>query len=252
MIKKYSIAIVFLILTIALFWQFFFKGLYPFPGNLLLGWHEPWRSEYFINGKITIPNKPVVDDAFKHIYPLRILSIDIFKKFELPLWNPYNGAGMPLLAGINNGVLDPFNILFLLFPYPLAWSIYVILQPLLAGVCMYLYCRKISLSPIAALFASITFMLSGFVTVKAIFSIYGAAIATLPLLLYLVESYLHNGITKRTYLIPIFLFAMIVSALPQISLYIIVLTYLYFLFRISQSKNTFKKKVKQVSREITL
>lgn len=234
MIKKYSIAIIFLILTITLFWQFFFKGLYPFPGNLLLGLHEPWRSEYFIDGRITISNKPVVDDAFKHIYPLRILSIDIFKKFELPLWNPYNGAGMPLLAGGNNGVLDPFNILFLFLPYPLAWSIYIILQPLLAGFCMYLYCRKISLSPIAALFASIAFMLSGFVTVKAIFSIYGLAIATLPLILYLVESYVQNGITKRTYLIPILIFTMIVTSLPQISLYIIVLTYLYFLFRIIQ------------------
>jgi len=245
MIKKYSIGIVFLILTVALFWQFFFKGLYPFPGNLLLSWHEPWRSEYFIDGRITIPNKPVVDDAFKHIYPLRTLGIDIFKKFEIPLWNPYNGAGMPLLAGGNNGVLDPFNILFLFLPYPFAWSIYVILQPLLAGICMYLYCKKISLSPIAALFASIAFMLSGFVTVKAIFSIYGLAIAALPLLLYLVESYLQNGITKRIYLIPIFLFAMIVSALPQISLYIIVLTYSYFLFRILQSKNILSKKLKQ-------
>ena len=246
MIKKYSIILVFLLVTIALFWQFFFKGLYPFPGNLLLGMHEPWRSEYFIDGRITLPNKPVVDDAFKHIYPLRTLSIDIFKKFELPLWNPFNGAGMPLLAGGNNGVLDPFNVLFLFLPYPFAWSIYVILQPLLSGICIYLYCRKISLRPIASLFASITFMLSGFVTVKAIFTIYGLAVATLPLLLYLVESYLQNGITKRTYLIPIFLFTMIVSALPQISLYIIVLTYLYFLFRTIQIKNTFKKKVKQV------
>lgn len=245
MIKKYSITIVFLLLTIALFWQFFFKGLYPFPGNLLLSWHEPWRSEYFIDGRITIPNKPVVDDAFKHIYPLRTLSIDIFKKFEAPLWNPYNGAGMPLLAGINNGVLDPFNILFLFFPYPLAWSIYVILQPLLAGVCMYIYSKKISLSPIAALFASIAFMLSGFVTVKAIFSIYGLAIATLPLLLFLVESYLQNGITKRIYLIPILIFTMIVSALPQISLYIIVLTYLYLLFRIIQTKIILTKKLQQ-------
>ena len=245
MIKKYSIAIIFLILTIALFWQFFLKGLYPFPGNLLLGWHEPWRSEYFINGKIIIPNKPVVDDAFKHIYPLRTLSIDIFKRFEPPLWNPYNGAGMPLLAGINNGVLDPFNILFLLFSYPFAWSVYVVLQPMLAGICMYLYCKKISMNKIAALFASIAFMLSGFVTVKVIFSIYGLAIATLPLLLFLVESYLQNGATKRTYLIPIILFAMIVSALPQVSLYIIVLAYLYFLFRIIQTKNLINKKLKQ-------
>ena len=55
--------IAFSILTIALFWQFFFRGLYPFPGNLLLSWHEPWKSEYFIDGRITLLNKPVVDDA---------------------------------------------------------------------------------------------------------------------------------------------------------------------------------------------
>jgi len=245
MIKKYSILLVFLLVTIALFWPFFLKGLHPFPGNLLLGWHEPWRSDYFIDGKIILPNKPVVDDAFKHIYPLRILSIDMFKKFEFPLWNPYNGAGMPLLAGINNGNLDPFDILFFFMPYPLAWSTYVMLQPLLAGICMYSYCRKIAQSPLASLFASIAFMLSGFVTVKAVFSIYGLAIATLPLLLYLIECYLQSGITRRTYLIPILIFIMIVSALPQISLYILILTSFYFLFRIIQSKNKFNKKLKQ-------
>lgn len=246
MVKKLLPIFILTFITIVLFWQFFFKGLYPFPGNLLLSWHEPWKSEYFIDGRITLLNKPVIDDAFKHIYPLRILSIDMLKRLEIPLWNPYNGAGMPLLAGINNGNLDPFNIVFLFLPYPLAWSIYIALQPLLASISMYFYCRKILLSQVAALFASITLMLSGFVTVKAVFTIYGLAMAILPLLLYLIESYLQNGITKRTFLIPIFLLIMIVSALPQISLYIILTSGLYFLFRVNQSKNDFNRKLKQI------
>mgnify|MGYP001561407976 CR=1 FL=1 len=250
--NNYRIGLIFLLLIVALFWPFFFKGLHPFPGNLLLGWHEPWRSNYFVNGKIILPNKPVVDDAFKHIYPLRILSIDMFKKFEFPLWNPYNGAGMPLLAGMNNGNLDPFNILFFILPYPFAWSIYVILQPLLAGVCMYIYCRKITLSKSSSLFASISFMFSGLVTVKSIFSIYGLAIASLPLFLYLIESYLQNGFTKRVYLIPILIFAMLVSALPQISLYILVIIFIYFLFRLNQIKNKFNIKIKQLLLFISL
>ncbi|MDO8657684.1 MAG: YfhO family protein [Candidatus Levybacteria bacterium] len=245
MIKKYSIPTIFLFVTIALFWQFFFKGLHPFPGNLLLGWHEPWRSEYFIDGRIMLPNKPVADDVFKQIYPLRTLAIDIVKKLDIPLWNPYNGAGMPLLATLNNGFLDPFNILFFILPYPFAWSIYIIIQPAIIGLCTYLYCRKISLSKYASLFASFAFIFSGFVAVRIIFGMYGLAIALLPFLLWILESYISEGFTRKTYLLPFAIFTLIVSTQPQISLYILAFTGIYFLTRLLINEATFKKKIQK-------
>lgn len=77
--NKLLILIVFSILTVAFFWQFFFKGLYPFPGNFLLAWHEPYRSDHFVNNTIQLAHKPIEDDIFRQYYPLRTLGIDMMK-----------------------------------------------------------------------------------------------------------------------------------------------------------------------------
>src|SRR5258708_5872164 len=111
-----------------------------------MAWFEPYKSTNFINGVIHIIHKPVDDDVFRHIYPFKTLAVDILKQIQLPLWNPYNGSGMPLLATVNSGLLDPFNILFFFFPYLTAWNIYLLLQFVLIGFFTYLYMRSIRLS----------------------------------------------------------------------------------------------------------
>lgn len=224
--------VIFSILAIAFFWQFFFRGLYPFPGNFLLAWHEPYRSDHFVNNTIQLSHKPILDDIFKQYYPFRTLSIDMMKKFQLPLWNPYNGSGMPLLATINTGLLDPFNILFFVLPYFLAWSTYIIIQFFLIGFFTYLYCRKIKLSNEASIFAGFVFSLSGFAVVRILMLAYGLAIASIPLMLYIIESYLQNPKRKIIYFLPFTIFALIVSSQPQISLYILSFISLYTVARI--------------------
>lgn len=217
--------------SLVIFWQFFLKGLYPFPGNYLLAWYEPWKSDHFINGVISIPHKPINEDLFRIDYPFKTLSIDILKKFELPLWNPYNGSGMPLLANTNSKFLDPFNILFLFLTYPLAWSIYIIIQPILAGYFTFIYCRKIHLSYMSSLFSGFVFIFSGFVTTRLIGVSLGLAMSLLPFILYLLESYSQNQKSRMIYLLPITIFFLVTSTLPQISLYIIALCAFYLLYK---------------------
>ncbi|MFH1832974.1 MAG: YfhO family protein [Candidatus Levyibacteriota bacterium] len=243
--KRLVIFLLFIILDIFIFWKFFFGGLYPFPGNYLLSWYEPWKSENFSNGVITLAHKPVADDVFRQIYPFKTLAADIFKRFEPPLWNPYNGAGMPLLATINTGLLSPSMLLFLFLPNYLSWSISIIIQPILIGYFTYLFCRKISLSFMASLFASITFVLSGFTVVRLIYEVYGIAIASLPLTLYLIECYLQNNKTKLIYLLPIVLSILIASTQPQISLYIISFLIIYYLYRFLSKERNFKRNLKK-------
>ncbi len=48
-------------------------------------------------------------------YPWRDLAFDMLRNGQLPLWNPYNGAGAPLLANYQSALL-----------YPLSWSGYVL------------------------------------------------------------------------------------------------------------------------------
>ena len=62
--------------TFLIFQQFFVKGLYPFPGNFLLAWFEPWKSQHTTEQTITISHKPIADDVFRQLFPFKVLAIN--------------------------------------------------------------------------------------------------------------------------------------------------------------------------------
>jgi len=56
-------------------------------------------------------------------YPWRSLAYDLLRDGILPLWNPYNGAGAPLLANYQSALLYPPSWISLLLPRTaLEWS----------------------------------------------------------------------------------------------------------------------------------
>lgn len=228
--------IIIIIVSCFLFWQFFIKGMHPFPGNFLLAWFEPWKTDHFVNNTITIIHKPVAEDVFRQVYPFKTLAIDLLKQGEFPLWNQYNGAGMPLFATINSGFLDPFNILYFFFSYPFAWSASIILQAMIIGFFSYLFAKKLGLGQLSSLFTALVFLLSGFVTTRLVYGVYGVAIAMLPLLLYLIESYVQETTLKRIFFLPIAIAVLIFSTQPQISFYILLTVFFYAVFRLYASK----------------
>lgn len=233
--KEYFLTVLILLgLTFIIFWQFFLRGLYPFPGDFLLAWYEPWKSSFNLGGTITIPHKPIADDVFRQIFPFKVLASDIIKHFSLPLWNPYNGAGMPLLATMHVGFLTPFNSFFIFLPGQLAWALYIMIQPFLIGLFTYLFCRKIGLSFKATIFSALTFILSGFVITRLIFGEYIYTLSMLPLILYLIESYLQNNKNRLILLLPPAILFLFISGQPQIILYVLVFSTFYLLYRWEQ------------------
>ena len=91
------------VFCIALFAPFFSKGHVFSPGSFMVSQYEPWKSEMGHGGAPTIVHKPLADDVFRQLYPMKKLAADALSKFQLPLWNPYNGAGQPLLATMHPG-----------------------------------------------------------------------------------------------------------------------------------------------------
>lgn len=231
--KDYLAAIIIaIILTIAIFWQFFIKGLHPFPANYMLAWYEPWKGDYVVNGTITIPHKPIADDTFRYLYPFKVLGMEILKNGELPLWNPYSGSGMPLLATLQWGFFNPFNILFLFLPNYLAWTLHVILQVFFLSLFTYLYCRKIDISIKGAIFSTIVFVCSGFIIIRLIFGNIVYPLIALPLLLYLIEIFLKGNKSKKLYFIPLIVAFSIISGHPHMTFYVLVFSFSYFLYKI--------------------
>lgn len=220
------------LLTILLFWQFFINGLHPFPGNYNLAWYQPWKTDYTKGQTITLKHKPVADDTFRYLYPFKTLGIEIAKKGELPLWNPYNGAGMPLLATYQWGFFNPFNILFFYLKQEIAWSIYIIIQAFILSIFMYCYCRKISMSVKSAIFSTAIFTFSGFVVARLIFSNLIFPLTILPLILYLIEDYINNQKSKKILFLPLVVAFMLFSGHPHIMVYTIIISTAYLIHRI--------------------
>ena len=136
-----TILVILIFIVVSLFFFFpIFKGKIPFPGDLLLGEYAPYNSYNFLGyAPGGYPNKGQDFDVIRLLYPDKEFSIRMFKNLEFPLWNPYNFAGNPHIASLQSGSFYPFNILFIFLPYIVAWTLFIMLQPILTGIFSYLF-----------------------------------------------------------------------------------------------------------------
>lgn len=182
-----------IITTFLFFYKTFFFGLLPFPGDLFVAEYQPWKNESFL-GYVSgsYPNKAQYFDALCQMIPWKIFSWDTFKAGVFPLWNPHNFSGIPHLANIQAALLYPFTYLGTILPYPIAWSVIVILQPLLAGLFMILFMQSIGVISYGALLAAIAFAFSQFMTVFLEYSTIGHVILWLPCSLFAIEQFIQT------------------------------------------------------------
>lgn len=233
LIKRFWPIIFFLLVVIVFFWPSFSKGWFPFPGDLVVGNYAPWSSYphlgYSPGG---VPHKAQGIDVVRQLFPWKHFSIEMLKKGGLPLWNPYNFSGNPHLANFQTGVFYPLNIVFLLLPFNLAWTIFIILQPFLACLFTYLFLREIKVSRIGSIFAGVAFSYSLYFTVWLEWGNVGHTILWLPLTLFLVEKIIKEGRLKWFLFLSISLTFSILAGYIQATIYLLGTTFVFFLFRL--------------------
>ena len=227
--------IVGLIIFIGMFWQVLVRGYVPLPMPYMLSWYEPWKTENTSGGVPTLPHKPVVDDAFRHLYPLRVIAANIMKSGAMPLWNPYNAAGTPLLAIMHPGYITPFGFVFLFFPPQIAWTAYILFQPVLLGVAMFWYGKKLKLTDSGSMFASMALVLSGFSVVRLEYGEFLYVLSGLPVLLGIVETLRENPRSKiPVWIVPVTAI-MIISGQPHMIVYTLSVFALYAFVRLPRA-----------------
>lgn len=137
----------------------------PIPADTIIGLYHPYRDlvkSDFPNG---YPFKNfLITDPVRQTYVWKELSVASLKGGELPLWNPYEMAGKPLLANFQSGVFYPLNLILFLTPFYLSWSMFIMLQSILGGIFLYLYLKNLNLDKRAVFLACISFIFSGFAT----------------------------------------------------------------------------------------
>jgi hypothetical protein len=225
-----------LFLAVAVFsYQFLFKHKVPLPADTIIGLYYPFRDIYQATNPNGIPFKNfLITDPVRQQYPWRLLSLQSEKQLQLPLWNPYNFAGTPLLANMQSAVFYPLNFILLLLPFSLGWSLLVLLQPLLAALFLYLYLRRMNISPSASLLGSIAFAFCGFNTAWLEWNTVGHVLLWLPLILLAKEHLLER---MKIQWILILVFAECASVFAghlQTLFYIWVISNTYLIARIIQ------------------
>jgi len=206
-------------LVLAFAFPYWAQGKTPLPADYLVDAFPPWQY-YFAH---PVKNN-AMPDVVTQMYPWKHLVMRLWKTGQIPLWNPFNFGGHPFLANYQSAVFHPLNWLFFILPEIDAWSIMILLQPLLAGFFTYLFCRQRRLSQGASLLASISFMFCGFITCWLAYSTLGFALLWLPLILYAMEK-------RAGWLVSLAMAASFFSGHFQTSLYVFLAAGAYAIYQ---------------------
>ncbi len=235
--KDFLVFLFFIFLSVFIFRDYFFKNLVPFPSNLLVANYQPWttyKDPEFPNGP---PNKPIGFDNLRIFYPYRKITTDEIKMGEVPLWNPYSFSGNTHLATYQSAIFHPLSFLFLIFPLIDAWSLIIIVGPILGLSFTYLYLKQIGFNRKSSIFGSVVFGLSSFSIVwweESLMSYYSALF--LPLSLFAIEKiYLRLGKINLLILILSLCFS-VLSGWFQMSLYLYSVSFIYSVFLLFKTK----------------
>jgi hypothetical protein len=100
-------------------------------------------------------DSPVMEEPVYEFIKLNL------RKGILPLWNPHQACGYPLIGMIEVGMFYPLMFILYLLPELFAWDIMILARFLVAGCFTYWFMRTLGLKTIPSLCSAVAFMLSG-------------------------------------------------------------------------------------------
>jgi hypothetical protein len=120
---------------------------------------EPWRSAAPDGYR---PGNPLLLDQATGFLPWNDFVAEELRRGELPLWCPYNYAGIPLVGTYQSAIYWPLNWIHYAWP---SWDSYAwiaLCRLVGAAAFAFLFLRKLGVGAAAAAVGGIGFMLSGF------------------------------------------------------------------------------------------
>lgn len=228
--------LILVLLTVILYWQFFFLGKIPMPGDTVIGAYFPWL-DYKWGFSVGVPVKnALISDVFSQFFIWKYLAIDIFKSGHIPFWNFYALSGTPLLATYHSAVFNPFNLLLFL-PKFYGWGLFISLQTFFAMLGMFLLLGVYIKNYWAKIFGAIVFSLSGLMTTWVEFGTGVWASSMLPWIFLFLEKYLETYKTRFLFLMSLGFVILYLSGHAQLTLYSTILTLIYLLVKFLQDRD---------------
>ena len=101
-------------------------------------------------------------DTGRLYYPVKLFIAQQLRGGHLPFWDPMTECGVSLLGQVTPGLLHPATLLYLAFPFDLAFKLNHLLGPLLGGIGAYRLARRLEASPWASLAGGIAYAGCGY------------------------------------------------------------------------------------------
>ena len=243
--KKNLFFLVLICFAVVIFFKgFLLNGLLPIPSDTIVGLYHPFRDFYAKDYPNGIPFKNfLITDPVRQQYVWKDLVLESEKNLKLPLWNPYSFAGYPLLANFQSSAFYPLNLLLVL-PFAFSWSLFIFLQPLLAGIFLFFYLANLGVAKKASLLGSLTFAFCGF---SVVWLEWGNILHTalwLPLILLSIDKLLDVNNRKSTTAWSILLIFSSLSSFfaghLQTFFYLAIFSSIYFLAKFIIGRRQFK------------
>lgn len=227
-----------IVITFLAISKIFIKGLFPYPGDLLVSFNFPWSSGGWNGYNPWTTRKALfASDAIRQHLPWHNFTFTAIKNGIFPLWNPYSFSGTPHFANLQTFILNPFNTLFLLLPLFNAWVIFIILQIPLSIYFTYLFARSLGLRKASSLFAGASFIFSSYFFIWFELGIVGYSILWLPLILFSIQKFFEKFKYRYFFLLIIASVFCIFAGHIQTAIYVFLIALAFWTIKTSQVKN---------------
>jgi hypothetical protein len=177
------------------------------------------------------PANALLSDYVFQFKPWRDFATDALRAGRLPLWNPHNYAGAPLLGNGQSAVLYPLNVPFLVLPDAWAVLAWAGLRLLVAGLSSYLFARVIGLTALGATVTSLGFTFSGFLVVWLLWPHVNVAV-WLPALLLASEALVRRPTALRAALLALVVGIQFLGGHPGTIVHVLSAVALYVAWRV--------------------
>lgn len=214
-------------------------SLLPLPTNLLPYWFFPWNTNTWSGYTPFFSHKELLAvDALRQLYLWREYGFSLLKQGIWPLWNPYSFSGQPLLANFQSGIFYPFSWLFLVFKPIVAWSVYIFMQPPLAGLFMFAFLKNRRLRWQSCLFGALALVSMSYFSTRYFWGVYVHSLLWIPLILLLVDKFKAGRISVLMAIpvLSVFLGLSYLGGYPQHGAFVVILFCLYFLYQVGLKK----------------
>jgi len=147
--------------------------------------------------------------------PYYCLVAKSWHAFQLPLWNPYNGCGVPLLADPQSLVFSPLHAVLAFVPSLRVYNLILVCQLWLGAAGTFLLGRAVGLNRCASVMAAVAFAFCPYL--DWYMEIVGNGYMLVPMLFWLYVRTAQRPSIRRAALSGIFTAAVILSGHPETS-----------------------------------